>query len=50
MSHRHSISGGDIAAFAFFMAVFTMVGLICIPPTTPPHDTNRATLDAPVRP
>jgi hypothetical protein len=40
---------GDLAASVFFMAVFAMVGLICIPPTTPPDDTNRTALDASVR-
>jgi hypothetical protein len=41
--------GGDATAFLFFMAVFAMVGLICIPPTTPPDDTNRSALDTSVR-
>jgi hypothetical protein len=40
---------GDLAASVFFMAVFAMVGLICIPPTTPPDDTNRSALDLPMR-
>mgnify|MGYP003336615801 CR=1 FL=1 len=46
---RRQYMGGDIAAFACFMAVFAVVGLICIPLTTPPHDTNRPALDTPMR-
>lgn len=42
--------GGDVVAFAFFMAVFAMVGLICLSPTTPSNDTNRRALDSAVRP
>jgi hypothetical protein len=35
--------GGDATAFLFFMAIFAMVGLICIPSTPSSHELQPRT-------